>query len=129
MAILLAQMGMTDEGQQLSGWLLVRRCQTKPCNDTDGSRADILRRRRFQGIAVAGKTSGSQPCIPMMEPANHWELDDLPLVRRLHLPRFRGVLLQRQVRPATVIVGEIISKNPAQVILANDDHMVDAVSA
>jgi hypothetical protein len=64
-----------------------------------------------------------------MKPANHRELDDLPLVRRLHLPRFRGVLVQRQMRPAAVIVDEVISENPAQVILANDDQMVDAVSA
>jgi hypothetical protein len=64
-----------------------------------------------------------------MKPANHRELDDLPLVWRLHLPRFRGVLFQRQMRPAAVIVDEVISENPAQVILANDDQMVDAVSA
>jgi len=43
------------------------------------------------------------------------DTDGPPLVRRLHLPRFRGVLLQRQMRPATVIVGEITAKNPEQI--------------
>ena len=38
-------------------------------------------------------------------------------------------LLQRQMCPATVVVGKIISKNTVQVICANDDHVVDAVSA
>ncbi len=64
----------------------------------------------------------------MIKSANHRGLDDLPLVRRLHLPRLWGVLVQRQMGPAAVIVDEIISENPAQVILANDDQMVDAVS-
>mgnify|MGYP001817640798 CR=1 FL=1 len=64
-----------------------------------------------------------------MKPTNHGELDDLPLIRRLYLPRIRGVLFQRQMCPATVIVDEIISKNSPQVILTNDDQMVDAVPA
>ncbi len=59
----------TKDRSYRAGFLyaVVRRC---PANDTDGSRVDVLRRRRFQGIAVAGKTSGSQPCIPMMKPAD-----------------------------------------------------------
>lgn len=64
----------------------------------------------------------------MVEAGDHGELDDIPVVRRLHLPWFRGVLLQRQVRSATVIVSEIISKNPAQVTVVEDDQMIDAVS-
>lgn len=65
----------------------------------------------------------------MMESANHWDFNDLSMVKRLHRSRFRGVFLQRQMRSAAVIVGEVISENPAQVILVEDDHMVDAVSA
>ena len=71
---------------------------------------------------------GRVPRVAVMKPANHWKPDDLPLVRQLHLPRFRGVLVQRQMCPATVIVDEIISKNSPQVILADDDQMVDAIS-
>ncbi len=118
----------TKDSSYRAGFLyaVVRRC---PANAANGSRAGIPRRRWFQATAVARKTSGNQPCIPMMKPANHRELDDLPSVQGLHLPRCRGVLLQRQMRAATVIVDEIISKNSPQVILAYDDHMVNAVSA
>ena len=65
----------------------------------------------------------------MMESSDHREFNDLPMVRRFHLPRFRGVFLQREMRPATVIVDQIISKYAAQVILVEDDYMIDAISA
>ena len=68
----------------------------------------------------------SRRTVPVMKPSNHRELNDPPLARRLHRSRFRGVLLQRQVCPATVIIRKIVSKEPAQVIVVEDDHMVDA---
>ncbi len=76
-----------------------------------------------------GKTSGGPPGIAMMKSAHHGDLDDGSSIRRLNRSRFRRVFPQREVCPEAVVVGEIISKNPAQVILAKDDHMVDAISA
>ena len=64
-----------------------------------------------------------------MKTADHRELDDLPLVRQFHASRFWRVLFQRQMRPAIMIIGEIISKNPTQVIPTDDDHMIEAISA
>ena len=49
----------------------------------------------------------SQPAVAMMESSDHRELDDRPVVGRFHLPRFRGVFLQRQMRSATVIIRKI----------------------
>ena len=65
----------------------------------------------------------------MMESADHGDLDDLPMIGLLHRSRFRGVLLQRQVCPATVIIRKIISKETAQVLLVENDYVIDAVAA
>ncbi len=65
----------------------------------------------------------------MMESSDHRELDDLPVVGRFHLPRFRGVFLEREMRPEPVIVDQIISKYAAQVTVVEDDYMIDAVAA
>ena len=59
----------------------------------------------------------------MMESADHGDLNDLPMIGRLHRSRFRGVLVQRQVCPATVIIRKNISKETAQVLLVEDDHL------
>jgi hypothetical protein len=65
----------------------------------------------------------------MMESADHRKLNDLPVVGWLYGSRFRGVLLQGQMRAGTVIIGEVASKKLTQVILIHDDHMVEAVPA
>ncbi len=65
----------------------------------------------------------------MMEASDHRELADLPLGGQLNGSRFRRVFLQRQVRAAGVIVGQVATNNPTKVILAEDDHMVNAVPA
>jgi len=44
----------------------------------------------------------------MMEPADHREGDDLPSVGGLALAGFRGVLVERQVGPGSVIVLEVL---------------------
>ena len=64
-----------------------------------------------------------------MKPANHRNLDDFPLVRRFDFPGIRGILFQRQMCSAIVIVNEILSKDSAQVVLANNDHVFGAVPA
>ena len=63
----------------------------------------------------------------MMESTNHRALNDLPMVGRLHRSRFRRVFCQREVRAAIVIIRKVTPKKPAQVILVEDDHMIDAV--
>jgi len=65
----------------------------------------------------------------MMKSTDHRNLNDVPLVRRLHGSRIRRVLFQREVRAAAVIMREITPKEPEQVMLVEDDHMVDTISA
>ena len=54
--------------------------------------------------------------------------DDLASARRFHRVGFRRVLGQRQMRPAKGVVGEVVGEDAAQVALAQNDHMVKAVS-
>ncbi len=62
-----------------------------------------------------------------MESANHGDLDDVPLVRWLNRSQFRRVFPQRKVRPEAVVVREVTSNEPAQMVL--DHHVVETVSA
>ena len=64
----------------------------------------------------------------MMEPADHGDLDDAPLVRRLNRSRFRRVFFQCKVRSEAVVVREVTSNNPAQMVLVQHEHVVEAVS-
>jgi hypothetical protein len=65
----------------------------------------------------------------MMEAADHGDLDDVPLVRQLNRSRLRCVLSQRKVRPEAVIVRDATPNKPAQVLLVEHHHVVEAVSA
>ncbi len=65
----------------------------------------------------------------MMETANHRELDDLPLVRWLNGSRVRGIFPESQMRPEVVIVREVAPNKPAQVLLVEHHHVIEAVSA
>jgi hypothetical protein len=41
----------------------------------------------------------------------------------------RSVLVERPMSPQLVVIGGVLVQNPAQVYLAQDDHMVDAFRA
>ena len=64
-----------------------------------------------------------------MKPANHRVLDDLPLVRWLNGSRIRGIFPESQMRPEAVIVHEVTPNKPAQVLLIEHHHVIEAVSA
>jgi hypothetical protein len=63
-----------------------------------------------------------------MQPADHRECDDLPLIGGLGRAELRGVLAKREVGPGSVIVLEVVSKDASQVLLSENDDMVEAVS-
>src|SRR5881398_2068846 len=41
----------------------------------------------------------------------------------------RSVLVERPMSPQLIIIGGILRQNPAEVRLAQDDHMVDALAS
>jgi hypothetical protein len=47
-------------------------------------------------------------------------------LRRLYLPRFRRILVQRQVRARLVIIRKISGKHSSQTGLVENDHMIQA---
>ena len=58
----------------------------------------------------AGTILRSPPRVLMMQASDHGHLDDSTLVGALHRSRLRCVLLQGEVSPATVVVGEVVSQ-------------------
>jgi len=69
---------------------------------------------------------GGASRVAMMQTANHREGDDLPSIDGLSLAWFGGVLVEREVGPATVIVLEILPEDAPQVLLSNHDDVVEA---
>jgi hypothetical protein len=89
---------------------------------------------RACGDGVAGTPSGReilrrQPAVAMMEAADKGRLKDSAQVGTVHRSRFRGVLVQGEVRPDVVVVGKVVLQQPTQMGLVEHDHMVEALAA
>ena len=63
----------------------------------------------------------------MMEPTNHGTLPNRPGWRRLDCSWYRAVSAEAEVRPALVVVLDVLSKNPPEVSPAEHDHVVQAL--
>ena len=64
--------------------------------------------------------------VAMMQSADHRQGDDLPSIDGLALARFRGVLVEREVSPASVVVLDVLPHDAPQVVLSKDDSVVQA---
>ena len=64
--------------------------------------------------------------VTMMESANFWDRNNPPHVRRLNRARNWGVLLQSQVRPASMIVVHETLQVTGQARSAEHDYVVQA---
>jgi hypothetical protein len=78
---------------------------------------------------AGGEILRRQPAVAMMEAADKGRLNDSAQVGTVHRSRFRGVLVQGEVRPDVVVVGKVISQQPTQMGLVEHDHMVEALAA
>lgn len=67
--------------------------------------------------------------VSMMEPADLRYRDDIAFVGHLRRPGFRAVHAERQVRSRAVVVFDILSENPPEMILAEDGDVVEAFTA
>ena len=65
----------------------------------------------------------------MMEAADHGRLDDPALVGALRGSGLRGILLEGEVGPGSVVVGEVGAQHAAQVGLVEHHHVVEALAA
>ncbi len=77
----------------------------------------------------AGRGLCCPAAVPVMEAADQGRLDDPAPGRALHRSRFRGVLVEGQVSPSTVVVGEIRVQQATQVGLVEHHHVVKALAA
>jgi hypothetical protein len=64
-----------------------------------------------------------------MQASDHGYLDDSALVGVLHRSGLRSVLLQREVRSPTVVVGEVVSQQATQVRVVPHHDVVEALAA
>ena len=76
-----------------------------------------------------GKMSSGLSRVPMMESADHRDLHDAPLLGWLHRPWIRGVLFKREMCATAVVIAEVTSNNPSEVIFAQNDDVIEAASA
>lgn len=67
--------------------------------------------------------------MPVMKPADLWDLYDPTAHRRLDLPELRFVLRQLRVRATAVGVGEVLADEPPQAPFVDDDPAVGAFPA
>ena len=73
--------------------------------------------------------SGRLASIAVMQAAKDGLTDDDARISRLDRPRFRRILAQPDVRSRFVVVGEVLPQHSAQMLLAEDDHMVKTLPA
>jgi hypothetical protein len=64
----------------------------------------------------------------MMQVAQQGHLDDLALARTLHWSRFRGILVQTQVRAIPVIVSSVGFEQSLQVSLVEDNDVIQTLA-
>jgi len=87
-------------------------------------------RRRLTGLldvpVSRNVISGRPTFVTMMQSAHLGKRNDGSLLRTLHRSRFRGILVQAQMGPTPVIVGEISFEQAVQVSLVEHDDMVQA---
>jgi hypothetical protein len=65
----------------------------------------------------------------MMEAAGHGRLDDLAFVKALYPSWLRGILLQGEVGPGTVVVEEVVTQQAAQMRFVQHHNVVEALAA
>ena len=73
--------------------------------------------------------SGRQAFVAMVQTAHLGERDDLALLRTLHWSWFRGIFVQAQVGPTSVVIGEIGFEQAVQMSLIEHDNVVLTLAA
>ena len=64
----------------------------------------------------------------MMEPADLRERNDVAHPGRLNCARHGTVLVEREMGPRPLVVGEVASQDTSQVLLVEDDDVIEALA-
>ena len=68
------------------------------------------------------------PRVPVMQAADVRDRNDAAAARRLDLTRDRCIAVERQVASRFVVVREVVGKDPQQMSLIEDDHVIQALA-
>ena len=63
-----------------------------------------------------------------MQPTDFWNFPDQSTLRPLNRPRYGAIPLQRSVRAPVMRVSEVLSQEPPQIPLVQDDHVIQALA-
>ena len=105
-----------------SVWRFRRKAEEGRGERTDRPTGDF----RVAGAPQA-RTLRRLACVAMMEAADHGCRDDPALA--LHRSWLRGVLVQGEVRSATVVVGEVVAQQVTQMGFVQHHHVVETLAA
>ena len=68
--------------------------------------------------------SGRESLVAMMKAADLWSGDDLTRIGWMNRTWLRAVLPQRQVRSGSMVIVKIRGKDPTQMALIQDHHVI-----
>src|SRR5215469_14955503 len=84
---------------------------------------------RYDSIARSQFLLSSDALVPMVQPTDFPDLNDPASLEILNGSGFRGIFIQRQMRPQAMVITEVTFQNSTQVPLVDHDHVVQAFSA
>jgi hypothetical protein len=91
-------------------------------------RAELEQLSLSRNSGEDGCVEAVRPLVPVVETANLRYRNDGSAFRRVHRPRFRRVLGQREVRPGFVIIRQERLDMPVQLGLAEDNHLIQTLA-
>ena len=77
--------------------------------------------------SVAVNDSGRATLVAMVQTADLWEGNNGACRRRLYGPR--TILIQREMRPASVVIAKVRRHHTVQVTLIEDDDVIETFAA
>ena len=78
---------------------------------------------------VDGRASGRPALVSMVKATDFRQGDHASFSGKLHASRRGSVFLERQMRTGPVIIGNVGTKDPAQMRAIDDDHMIQTLAA
>jgi hypothetical protein len=75
---------------------------------------------------MSALSSRGAPLIMVMQPTRFWNLPDRAYLRPLDRPRYRTIHVQCPMRTPVMIILEITSQKPPQMLLVQGEHVVEA---
>jgi hypothetical protein len=79
--------------------------------------------------SVTGNCSGCATLVAMMQTANLWEGNNGACRGWLYRTRLGAIIVQREMRAASVVILKVCRQHSAQVTLIEDDDVIETFAA